>query len=148
MLYAHHFFKPDWAQSTPKQLIFREVEDYEISGSLFTPSKYTGLLFDIKRFDLKTGELTDVGFAYQYLCHTVDGIMYLISGQYQVPIFKGPVPTELLSSFSEMDRRKLRRPDKILRTLYDRGLIEQQGNMQLISVVNKITKTPVVQRMA
>jgi len=57
MLYAHHFFKPDWVQTSPKQFVFREVDDYQISGKIFKPNKHSGLLFDIKRFDFKTRKL-------------------------------------------------------------------------------------------
>jgi hypothetical protein len=147
LLYAHHFYKQDWSQSTPKQHIFREVADYEISGKIFRPNKYTGLIFDVKKFNLKTGELGDVGFGYQYLVHNVNGTMHIIGGQYQVPIYKGPIPTELLDSFFELDSKLIRRPDKLLRRLYECGEIQQQGNMQLISVVSKITATPIDQKV-
>lgn len=129
MLFAHHFFRQDWSQSCPKQNIFREVADHEVGGKIFRPNKYTGLVFDVKRFNLKTGELSDIGFGYQYLVHSVDGVMYLIGGQYQVPIFKGPMPKELLDSFLELDSKLIHRPDKLLRHFCERGEIQQQGNM-------------------
>ena len=63
-------------------MVFREIDDYQINGKIFKPTKYTGLLFVIKRLDLETGEQHAVGFTYQYLVHTVKQNLFLISGQY------------------------------------------------------------------
>lgn len=67
-----------------------------MSGKIFRPNLATSLLFDIKRMDLKTGKMEDFGFALQYLCHELKGNLFLIGGQYQVPIFAGKVPTQIL----------------------------------------------------
>lgn len=91
----------------------------------------------IKRLDLTTGKLHDVGFSYQYLVHTVKQKLLLISGQYQVPIYRGQVPDDLISTFNQIDPKRMRRPDKVLKNLYERGEVVQEGNMQLISVVTK-----------
>jgi len=100
----------------------------------------------IKRLDLTTGELYDVGFSYQYLVHTVKQKLLLISGQYQVPIYRGQVPDDLISTFNQIDPKRMRRPEKVLKNLYDRGEVVQEGNMQLISVVTKNLEKAVVHK--
>jgi len=90
--------------------------------------------------DLTTGVMEDFGFALQYLVHDLKGSLFLIGGQYQVPILKGKVPDEILNAMLHSDastRRKSSRPDKILRKMFDAGKIQQHGNMQLISTVTK-----------
>jgi hypothetical protein len=63
-------------------------------------------LFDFKRLDLKTGILEDFGFALQYLVHELKNQLFLIGGQYQVPVMKGPVPAELLIAIKEDSNRR------------------------------------------
>ena len=40
----------------------------------------------------------------------------------------------------------MRRPDKVLKNLYDRGEVVKEGNMQLISVVTKNLEKAVVHK--
>ena len=65
---------------------------------MFKPTLATSLLFDFKRLDLKTGVMEDFGFALQYLVHSLKNNLFLIGGQYQIPVFKGKVPAELIDS--------------------------------------------------
>jgi hypothetical protein len=73
--------------------LFKKGPDASVNGLL---TDNTGLLFDIKRFHLETREVEDYGFAYQSLTHKMSKRLFLLGGQYQVPVFKGPVPDVLL----------------------------------------------------
>ena len=42
---------------------FKQTEDVEHAGIILKLERYSVLIFDIKKFDLKTGEMSDYGFA-------------------------------------------------------------------------------------
>jgi len=54
-----------------------------------------------------------------------------------VPVIKGKIPKELLTSIMAVSSKRSQRPDKVLRKLFDTGQIRQEGNMQLITTVTK-----------
>lgn len=69
--------------------------------------------------------MEDFGFALQYLVHQLKDNLFLIGGQYQVPVFKGKVPPELIDAmhYDTVDKRVARQPIKIIRRMHDTGAI-------------------------
>lgn len=56
------------------------------------------VIFDIKAYDLKKEKIYNFGFAILPLAEKRDELLYLQSGVYKLPLFKGgPVPKNLLS---------------------------------------------------
>ena len=66
--------------------------DVELSGDVLELNVNSVLVFDIKKFDLKTGRMSDYGFAIQPLIHNLQLRNYLIGGRYQMPVYRGSIP--------------------------------------------------------
>ena len=97
-LFAANFFSEiDFDKSMNQMQLFKQEEDVELSGVVLELQEYSVLVFDIKRHDLQTGGVSDYGFAVQPLIHNLKGRNYLIGGRYQIPVYKGAVPSELRS---------------------------------------------------
>ena len=70
----------------------------ELSGVVLKLSEYSTLIYDIKKMDLSTGKMTDYGFAIQPLIHNLKNHNYLIGGRYQMPVYRGGVPPEMMAA--------------------------------------------------
>lgn len=97
MFGAHIFADADFDKTKTIQncQIFQEEQDVELPGSVLKINNASVLIYDIKKMDLRTGEMTDYGFAIQPLVHTLKLREYLIGGRYQMPVYQGSVPEDL-----------------------------------------------------
>ena len=98
----------------------------ELSGIVLQLNEHSVLLLDIKKFDLQTGVVSDYGFAMQPLIHKLKDRNFLIGGRYQMPVYQGSVPQELLTrgakSINSM-RKDGERPRAIFKDLLKAGAI-------------------------
>ena len=60
---ANIFSDVDMPKTTKRSQIFTKSEYHQYSGKILKLQDYSSLLFDIKRFNLETGEISDFGFA-------------------------------------------------------------------------------------
>ena len=67
----------------------------ELSAIILRLTEASVLVHDIKKFDLKTGKMSDYGFAIQPLIHRLSNKDFLIGGRYQMPVYRGHLPSEL-----------------------------------------------------
>lgn len=74
---------------------FKQDEDVELASVVLRLTDNSVLVHDIKKFDLKTGVMTDYGFAVQPLIHRLKSRDFLIGGRYQMPVYRGKVPEEI-----------------------------------------------------
>ena len=90
------------------------------------------LIYDIKAFDLRTRTTTHFGYAVFPLIVTFQSRLYLVSGLYLLPVYKGPVSKKLL-------QRVMNEPDtesrKIISELLKAGDMSIMGGTQLIAKV-------------
>ena len=96
MFGANFFADVDFGRSNNSTQFFKRGNEVELSGVVLKLLEYSVLVLDIKEMDLTTGVLTDFGFAIQPLIHRLKDRDYLIGGRYQMPVYEGSVPTELL----------------------------------------------------
>ena len=82
MFGAHYFADIDFDRSMSKTQLFKQDELIELSGQILPLTDQSALVYDIKRFDLRTGQMSDYGFAIQPLIHTLKKTDYLIGGRY------------------------------------------------------------------
>lgn len=131
---ANIFTDVDMVKSSKRTQVFTKSDHFQYPGKVLKLQDFSALIFDIKRFNIETGEISDVGFAVQPLIHTLKDHAYLIGGKYQMPVFHGSMPKEILASmkFPVPDDAK---PRKALKNLFDARKITQLGNMQLVSEV-------------
>ena len=89
MFGAHIFADADFDKTKTVQncQIFQEEQDVELPGSVLKVNSASVLVYDIKKMDLRTGKMTDYGFAIQPLVHTLKLRDYLIGGRYQMPVY-------------------------------------------------------------
>ena len=92
---ANYFTEIDFDRSMNTTQLFRQDEDIELSGVMLRLQEFSCLVFDIKKFDLATGEMTDYGIAIQPLIHVLKNRQYLIGGRYQMPVYRGNTRTFL-----------------------------------------------------
>ena len=54
-------------------------------------------MFRVQRYDVQSGHIDhDYAFAVQPLMQQIRGYQYLVQGQYQLPLYEGKAPTDLL----------------------------------------------------
>lgn len=82
MLGANLFTDVDFSKTSSTSQFFVRNEDIEHPGVVLKLEAYSVLMFDIKKFNLNTGEMEDYGFAMQPLIHTLKNRDYLIGGRY------------------------------------------------------------------
>ena len=95
MFAANYFANIDFDRSMNNSQFFKQDDDIELAGMVLKLAEFSVLVFDIKKFDLRTGEMTDYGFAVQPLIHCLKKNNYLIGGRYQMPVYRGSVPRQL-----------------------------------------------------
>ena len=72
----------DFDRSFHKNQFFRQTEYFDLLGIVLKLGDHSALVFDIKKMDLRTGEMSDYGFAIQPLMHRLSDAAYLIGGRY------------------------------------------------------------------
>ena len=97
MFGANYFAEVDFERSRHVNQFFKKDIEAELVGLILKLKDKSVLFFDIKKMDLKTGEISDYGFAMQPLIHILKNRAYLIGGRYQMPVYKGKIPNELLN---------------------------------------------------
>ena len=63
MFGANFFSDIDFERSMASSQYFKQDEDVELASIILRLTEASILVHDIKKFDLKTGEMTDYGFA-------------------------------------------------------------------------------------
>ncbi len=63
MFAANFFANIDFDRSMSTTQLFKQEEDVELSGVVLNLAEYSVLIFDIKKMDLRTGKMSDYGFA-------------------------------------------------------------------------------------
>ena len=84
---------------------------------------YSTLVFDIKKMDMRTGGMTDYGFAVQPLIHMLKNRQYLIGGRYQIPVYRGSLPQELLEARKMQNVGREHQPRYIVKKLVEKARI-------------------------
>ena len=135
MFGAHYFADIDFDRSLSKTQLFKQDELIELSGQILPLTDQSALVYDIKRFDLRTGQMSDYGFAIQPLIHTLKKTDYLIGGRYQMPVYRGKLPQEMLQAQNMQNTIENNKPRYIFKKLVELGRIEQLGKMQIVSQV-------------
>ena len=138
MLGANFFADIDFDRTSVNAQFFKQVDDVEHAGIILKLEKYSVLIFDIKKFDLKTGEMSDYGFAIQPLMHTLKNRDYLIGGRYQMPVMRGSVPDALRRVNKMINLPPKEQPRNIFKAMLENGSIRPLGNMQIVSQVNDL----------
>jgi len=93
MFGANFFAEFDFERSMDFSQFFKQEEqDVELSGVVLKLTEYSVLILDIKKMDLRTGQISDYGFALQPLIHKLKDRNFLIGGRYQMPVYQGSVP--------------------------------------------------------
>ena len=62
MFGANYFADIDFARSMNDSQFFKQEGSIELSGIVLKLTDLSSICFDIKRFDLKTGQMRDFGF--------------------------------------------------------------------------------------
>ena len=147
MFGAHFFADPDFdkSKSIPNSQIFQEQEDIELPGNVLKLNSTSIMVYDIKKMCMQTGEMKDYGFAIQPLIHTLKQKDYLIGGRYQLPVYKGSLPAELLPD-GKLDNHDVyygenaaqKKPRTIFKNLIESGKIQQIENMQIVSQLSDL----------
>ena len=115
--------------------MFSHHDDVSLDGNIFRLNKYSGLFFDIKKWDFEKEKFSDFGFTYQALTHKLGNKLFFMGVQYQLPIFKGPIPDELLNLLkTPILKEKI---STLVHKLFNRGKLERHVDFQLISQVTK-----------
>jgi len=117
---------------------YKQGEDVELSGIVLKLNDSSVLVFDIKKFDLRTGQMSDYGFAIQPLTHRLKQRSYLIGGRYQMPVYRGSLPKELLQPQKISGRADEQNPKLIFKKLVELGKIERLSNMQIVTHVSDL----------
>ena len=139
MFGANYFANIDFDRSMNNtQLFQRDDGDIELAGIVLKLADYSVLVFDIKKFDLRSGEMTDYGFAFQPLIHTLKKNNYLIGGRYQMPVYRGSLPRQLMAANKLQNLKQEEKPRVIFKKLLDSGRLEQMGDMQLVSQISDL----------
>ena len=73
--------------------------------------------------------MSDYGFAIQPLIHTLKKTDYLIGGRYQMPVYRGKLPQEMLQAQNMQNTIENNKPRYIFKKLVELGRIEQLGKM-------------------
>ena len=96
-----------------------------MSGIVLQLNEHSVLLLDIKKFDLQTGTVSDYGFAMQPLIHKLKDRNFLIAGRYQMPVYRGSVPQDLLTKSlkSTGHRNDGEKPRTVFKELLKSGAI-------------------------
>ena len=92
MFGANFFANIDFDRSMHMTQLFRKDDDIELAGVVLKLNEHSTMVFDIKKMDLRTGKMTDYGFALQPLIHMLKNNSYLIGGRYQMPVYRGSLP--------------------------------------------------------
>ena len=74
MFGANFFSEIDFEKTKGSRQFFKRIltgADVELSGDVLKLNVNSILVFDIKKFDLKTGKMADYGFAIQPLIHNL-----------------------------------------------------------------------------
>lgn len=91
--YAYAFCKLDLG-SNLNDLAFAEESKHITDIAL---QRSSVIIFDIKAYDLKKEKICNFGFSVLPLANKLNDQLYLSSGCYRLPLFKGgPVPRKLL----------------------------------------------------
>ena len=99
MFGASFFADIDFERSNNNAQFFRQDEnDVELSGMVLKLTVNSSLVLDIKKMDLTNGLITDYGFAIQPLIHHLKDKSHIIGGRYQMPVYRGSLPRELLKA--------------------------------------------------
>lgn len=139
MFASHLFSDVDFEKSKNGcQLFDTDNPAIEMSGIVLKLLEHSSLLFDIKQFDLKTGEMQDFGFALQPLIHTLKKQQYLISGRYQIPVYAGKVPQEILSVARKARVSEPEKPRHIFKRMIHEGQVKQIGKVQVVSQIEDL----------
>ena len=70
------------SKSSKQAQIFQKADHFEYSGKIVKLLDHSAMLYDIKCFNIDTGEISDFGFAVQPLIHRLKDHSYLIGGKY------------------------------------------------------------------
>ena len=92
MFGANFFANIDFDRSMNTSQFFKQEDDVDLAGVVLKLSEFSAIIYDIKRMDLRTGQMTSYGFAVQPLIHKLKNNDYLIGGRYQMPVYQGAVP--------------------------------------------------------
>ena len=80
--------------------------------------------------------MSDYGFAVQPLIHTLKQRSYVIGGRYQMPVYKGSVPEQLLRGVNQAPgTANKERPRTIFKSLVDSGQVEPLDKMQIVTQI-------------
>ena len=125
MVGAASFTDINYNISSKSQIIF-DHDDVIIDPSDLVLGQNSSIVFDIKKFDLKTESLVDYGFALLPLVHSLQNRNFLISGQYQLQVFRGAVHPDILKIAISEDQEV--KPRKELKRLYESSKILCDGS--------------------
>ena len=74
--------------------------------------------------DLKTGQISDYGFAIQPLIHRLKEKNYLIGGRYQMQVYRGSMPKALIITSQQSTRRPEDTPRHVFKQLVSSNSIK------------------------
>ena len=100
---------------------FKQEDDVEVAGMVLKLNDFSVLIFDIKKLDLRTGKMSDYGFAIQPLVHCLKSRDYLIGGRYQMPVYRGSLPKEMLKAKKMTNPTPEEKPRLIFKKLVESG---------------------------
>lgn len=124
MFGANFFTDIDFERSMDQDQFFKQNEPVELSGLILRLLDHSILVLDIKRMDLRTGQISDYGFAIQPLMHKLKERSYLIGGRYQMPVYQGSIPEEILQTVRAGRNKNVEKPRLIFKKLVDSGAIQ------------------------
>lgn len=133
MFGANFFSDIDFPRSMHTSQFFNQDEDIEVAGIILRLNDASVIIYDVKQFDLVTGKISDYGFAMQPLIHNLKGHHYLIGGRYQMPVYRGSLPKELLKSLETKGGKAVQKPRLVFKKLVESGQVEQIETMQLVA---------------
>ena len=137
MFAANFFADIDFDRSMNQTQLFKQEDDVELAGVVLRLQEFSVLVFDIKKHDLRTGKVSDYGFAVQPLLHNLKGRNYLIGGRYQVPVYKGSVPKEMrLHKLQNL--KQAEQPRTIFKKFVESGKVHQHDTMQIVSQIRDL----------
>ena len=138
MFGANFFSEIDFERSMATSQYFKQEEDVELSAVILRLTEASVLVHDVKRLDLKTGQMSDYGFAVQPLIHKLKNKDFLIGGRYQMPVFKGPIPAELRALAAQTTTSQVKKPREIMKQLVSSGKVEKLQKMQIVAQISDI----------
>ena len=89
--------QPDWDSCTQSQFILASPKTPDTFVEGHSLNQFSCIVYQLQRYCLDTRTFEpEYGFAVQPLTYRDSRQLWIVGGQFQLPVFKGPVPEKLL----------------------------------------------------